>query len=964
MPSQDRDVDILDDRPREKKVRSSKSDKERRDRDKDKDRDRDKLRERDKESSSSSHRHRTSRSSKLRPADSESTLHSHRRHRTSKEKERDREKDGSERSDRKEKRSSSMADLVPELARTSLDGSRERISIPYPSFSKAHSKEYVASKEDVSVPAGRGTDPLTPVATDLGSATMRRTKSADSPTSRRASPKPRKETQKDTRPLTPPETDLSTEQRNGERRKDDSSVTAKWQDDPDTPVPSRLGAERPRSRTTSWVSKSSVSRSTSTARDDKSSMSKTSSQATFVQPPRLKTPYVEPVKDNDSVVEVPPRPAGPGDAPRQRARRRPPGGMPAPAAVVVMDSASESGQDDIPQTPVQINGVPQRYMLPVEKYPPHASFEAQPSEPRSEITPSATPANGVRPGAGAAAAGPPPPPPPPPPPLLTIPEVPRVDYLMQNGGLPQPIPKNFLAVIPHLNGTRPSNPPLRGAETLFAPFFNLLNQYQTVLDGHGSVAVALGHRTVARRLLNRLEHVFSRDLSPEGCSCVMCETSGEPHRGLGWGEVLERVSGRIEIPAWPPFDLVSMTKTATEGLADMPARPASPVKMDPDIAEEFREHYLRQSKRVRKAVDNWMNNMGDSPAPLPSEVDDETLNFAILTNLDQEQRPLFNALLKGTRDVVAPVIRAPTPMGKHRRNDFVVRTGLALQRLYRLKSAPRDAETVVFLVKYPHMHDLLHTISEINPSEWEILVSGRFDGFLWSGADGDDLLTPTAEAPSRGVTPSFPSPPSRILSPSSGAQPYHHPGFGISRPGTNQSMSTFPSASRGPTPFSRGATPASFVSGVSAASSAFPGAGGRPAVSNDEEAEIAALAEVEREIFAGMEALEDAFEMLHQRAEEVRNALRQRGAGLQMSLQQRRGLFTGILGGDGEGGTGGGHWTVEGGESMASESDWGGDDQSEIAPDDSASNISSSRTRRPKRRNERRTPAPIEEEEE
>jgi hypothetical protein len=361
-----------------------------------------------------------------------------------------------------------------------------------------------------------------------------------------------------------------------------------------------------------------------------------------------------------------------------------------------------------------------------------------------------------------------------------------------------------------------------------------------------------------------------------------------------------------------------------------------------------------------------MNNMGDSPAPLPSEVDDETLNFAILTNLDQEQRPLFNALLKGTRDV-APVIRAPTPMGKHRRNDFVVRTGLALQRLYRLKSAPRDAETVVFLVKYPHMHDLLHTISEINPSEWEILVSGRFDGFLWSGADGDDVLTPTADGPSRGATPAsgfFPSPggpPSRVMSPTAGPM---HPGFGISRPGTNQSMN-FPGMSRGPTPFgpySRGATPASFVSGVSAVSSAFPGSGGRPAVSNDEEMEIAALAEVEREIFAGMEALEDAFEILHQRAEQVRNALRQRGAGLQMSLQQRRGLFTGILDEMGQGGGDRPFWMPDS-ESMASESDWGGDDY-EILPDDSASNISSSRTRRPKRRNERRTPAPIEEEEE
>jgi hypothetical protein len=36
----------------------------------------------------------------------------------------------------------------------------------------------------------------------------------------------------------------------------------------------------------------------------------------------------------------------------------------------------------------------------------------------------------------------------------------------------------------------------------------------------------------------------------------------------------------------------------------------------------------------------------------------------------------------------------------------------------------------------------------------------------------------------------------------------------------------------------------------------------------------------------------------------------------------------------------------------------------DIMPDDSASNISSSRHRRPKRRTERRTPAPIEEDDE
>ncbi len=64
--------------------------------------------------------------------------------------------------------------------------------------------------------------------------------------------------------------------------------------------------------------------------------------------------------------------------------------------------------------------------------------------------------------------------------------------------------------------------------------------------------------------------------------------------------------------------------------------------------------------------------------------------------------------------------------------------------------------------------------------------------------------------------------------------------------------------------------------------------GGRHPVSNDEEMEMAVIAEIEREIYSGMECLEDAFERLHLQAETVRNALRQRGAGLMQNLQNRR----------------------------------------------------------------------------
>ena len=38
---------------------------------------------------------------------------------------------------------------------------------------------------------------------------------------------------------------------------------------------------------------------------------------------------------------------------------------------------------------------------------------------------------------------------------------------------------------------------MQGAQTLFAPFFNLLGQYQTVLNRQGSIAVATGRNSAA-----------------------------------------------------------------------------------------------------------------------------------------------------------------------------------------------------------------------------------------------------------------------------------------------------------------------------------------------------------------------------------------------------------------------------------------------------------------------------------
>lgn len=883
-----------------------------------------KDRDNDTEERPSERRHRTksektssrsSRSSKPKIIDPETgdVVKSPRRHRKDreKEKEKDYQKDNDD-------RAASMADLVPELARTaSTPGSTSRTSLPYPSFNRAYSKEAVNSREDIRMPVKDKAQTYTPESTDVGSEARLRSKSTPQfPQGVHVA--------KDARPPSPPETEFS------QQRKGTPTRMSKLQEDEET-------EQRPSSRT-SWLGRAK--------KDDErsrlSSKSKTSKASTAVKAPRTKAE--DPTKgekqpdanraSSDSTGSRDPKiSAAPKPVPSDVSGLAPP--------TLDTYSSPDSAQDSSPMTPTPTQQFPSISAADIKPAPsPYIPFEASEGDMSAFDSPQ--------------------PPPPPPPPTVPI-NVPRVDYLLQNGGLSRPVSKMLLSTTPNYlsqNSTpRASTPMPSEIERIFGPYFTVLDQYETVISKNGSLAVATGYRSVARRLLDRLENVFNRDLSSEGCLCVMCQKldQDEGSRGLGWGDVLEWVSGRRELPVWPAFDFATLgVKTADDltglGLSDGrtgidPARPRSPVKIDPDVAEEFREHYLQQSKKTKLVVDRWLSSCPQTIATPPQEVDDETLSFAIVTHLEQQDRPIFNALLSGS-STVQPASRAPTPLRKPR-SDFITKTVHSLQRLYRLPTPPRDPEAAIYLFKNPHVHHLIATLSSISISEWEILTSGRFDGFLWSGAESE-LESP---AISRGPTPlNGNSPRGPVSGIRQGASRTTTPFSAMRSQTFSPPFAPSGAPSRGPTPFSQLRHP----------------------VSNDEETEIATLAEVEREIYLGMEMLEDAFEGLHRKAELVRRALRERGAGLSMAMQSRRTSHPDIISASTPGipstGLGLGYERPQWGDGseMASESDFDPVDelQSELAPDDSASNISSSRHRRPKRRNERRTPALVEEEDE
>ncbi|KAJ5496553.1 hypothetical protein N7463_008540 [Penicillium fimorum] len=758
--------------------------------------------------------------------------------------------------------STSRRSSMPGLDRSEASFLGSRSSLPYPTFSKAHSKEGVR-KPNIPTP-----DP-TDLTNDDGK-THRENHHA---------------------PPSPPLTGLDQDSRKGSIVNEDEKETEKH--------------KKPSIKIRAQVNRSSSSLRSKRDDSTKSKSSKTSRTETET-PTKSRTPKDESEASPRSSSYKPKTKVSDDRKLPKRSSRSTMSASQSNVTLRDIGAESANGSDATSIAPNQQHSVPRKPMTPPTKPPSRTQNRSAMSHNRAtsdESVDFVKPANPHSFGA---------PPPPPPPPEMPI-TIPRVDYLLKNGGLETKVSRALLASLGQKDPFSQGHPQSRAiASKIFDPYNRLLDDYQKVMSKNGSLAVATGYRSVARRLLDRLEAVFARDISSEPCNCQICDQaeSDDQPDGVSWGEVLELVSGRRELPMWPPFTMApTAVDTGAPGDEHVPMQ-----KLDVDVPEEYRDHFIRQSRKTKVAVDKWLSEQNDPGTSAPNEVDDETLTFAMLTHLEPHQRSLFCSLLGINSSTPVPRSSDEKPRPKP---SALISSASAIQRLYRLPSLPRDPETAMYMLKNPTLHHVLATLSAISDDEWEILISGRFDGFLRSGAEdtGPAANATGSRYASRSNTPL---------------------GGGISRgPTPNYMDSSFRPSSQvnGPT------SPATF---------------GGP-IALDEETEIAALAEVERDIFLGMEALEDAFEALHCKAEAVRRALRERGAGLSVASQSRRGSFVEARLGTPFSGVG--TWESGGEDDFL-------DDERSLAPDDSASNISSNRRRRPKRRTERRTPAPVEEEDE
>ncbi|KAH9825400.1 5-methylcytosine g t mismatch-specific dna [Teratosphaeria destructans] len=853
--------------------------------------------------------HKSSSSSSSKPAQKRSSSRDKDR-----ERDRVRERDSLPRSPVSERGSSTkkkVAMVVPEM--------EKRPSSAYPSFSKAHSKESVAagSLDDL-----RSARPHTPAATDLSD------KKSDSRIPKQpVNPPP-------SPPLTADNPDLRRPGSSGSVRKSSDDARPQRRErrrSTESPRRTAAGVKTANSGTSlrkeAMYGQSEVSSMPGTFPDDERKTTPSSGYrrtvSTNSRPASVVTQNTESTIDSQATSVAPER--------KTRKSER---------IVPVHESSPPSATDSQPKTPVQEFAIPP---MPGKTPVIDVGTLALDSPQSFGMTPIASM----------------PPPPPPPPPMATAKEPPRVDYLLKNGGLPTAIPKRLVSAG---SGVQSYNmyqspaliqqAPIEEYSKVFSGIHKRLDDYLQVLRNNGSLAVATGYKSVARRLLDKLSQVFARDISSQRCDCVMCKTTPQPNlsdeedSGISWGEILEFVSGRRELPQWPPFSI-----QPEEGLGISGATQAPMQKLDIDVPEEYRDHYIRQNQKTKRAVQSWLEMQPEFAAGPPEEADEDTLMFAMMTRLDMQQRNFFIALMHG-QSTISPS-RAPTPADRpNAPSTALKRARKALQRLYRLDKSPRECECAMYLLNNPHLHGMIATLAEVNEQEWDILVSGRFDGFLWSGA----------EAP-------FPASASRFASPVGSRAP-------------SRGMNATPFSQRSTTPFSgmsgmppsRGPTPSHPLRNVMSNETAngnyqasmFPTRGPTPSLSGlgvsppapvqlDEETEIAVLAEVERNLFNDMERFEDAFEILHSRAELVRQMLRERQAGLAMQNQMRRGSaddpFVRL------------DTPASGVTDFEESEDDGLADLASLAPDDSASQISVNRRHRKERRS-RRTPAPVQEEDE
>lgn len=297
-----------------------------------------------------------------------------------------------------------------------------------------------------------------------------------------------------------------------------------------------------------------------------------------------------------------------------------------------------------------------------------------------------------------------------------------IDYLIPHGSLPAPVsgyfhPTHDPCSLEPPASMRSDNPDANPVAGIFSNLNFLLESYLTILSSGGSLAVGTGYQSVARKLLERVETLFARDL-------------GVP--GIGWADVLEYLRGTRQKPFLCVLPVRGLL-ARREGVSNNACAPeqqqygstrelaesvVAGVMVKPAMTKV--EQWLEEVEQVLRATDN------DDCCPPPGK--DQCLSKEDEDEEDRMVCEIIEGILKNNTE--------DNQIKNFRRfledRPFVAQMKKALTRLYHDNPAESITPPIValYMLLHPELHSLLRALSNITDSELELINSGRFDAFL------------------------------------------------------------------------------------------------------------------------------------------------------------------------------------------------------------------------------------------
>ncbi|KAF8535996.1 hypothetical protein BDD12DRAFT_852943 [Trichophaea hybrida] len=249
----------------------------------------------------------------------------------------------------------------------------------------------------------------------------------------------------------------------------------------------------------------------------------------------------------------------------------------------------------------------------------------------------------------------------------------------------------------------------------------LLDSYLAILSSGGSIAVGTGYHSVARRLLERMETLFARNLGVEG---------------VGWAEVLEYLRGSRPKPflcVLPVRGILARKEEAETPVGGQDSQDqacrtrelaesvVAGVKVKPAMTKV--EQWLEEVEQVLKAT-----GPDDCCSPSASKAEDQCLTKQDEDEEDRMVCEIIEGILKNNTE--------ENQIKNFRRfledKALVTKMKLALTRLYH--DHPPESITppivALYMLLHPELHPVLRALANVTEPELELINSGRFDAFL------------------------------------------------------------------------------------------------------------------------------------------------------------------------------------------------------------------------------------------